>query len=152
MLGWYGRSQLHGQCPTTVSATITPLSEDAAFFTLGRGTQSSGARLRNASSYLEQPSGNLAAQHSCKHPAEVSHAAWPGNQQPTSGRDLGAVGLPGEVTGSSGTSPASQPQSLLPLLTITYVGFLNSFFLHSCLNSTGKRKRRPDVEDWFWKC
>lgn len=116
--------------------------------------ESSGAELKYISSYFEQPSGNLAAQHFWKHPPELSHSECPRNEQPMLVNDLGSVSLPrsrksvaGEVTGSSGSSPVSQPQNFLPPLTITYVGFLNSFFLHSRLNSTGKRKRRLDVEN-----
>lgn len=119
-----------------------------------RGTESSGAGLKNAFSHFEQPIGNLAAQHFWKHRAQLSHSECPRNQQPILTNALGNAGLPrsrksvaGEVTGSSGSSPLSQPQNFLPPLTITYVGFLNSFFLHSCLNSTGKRKRRLDVEN-----
>lgn len=126
----------------------------AGHFHRFRGTESSGAGLRNAFSHSEQPSGNLAAQHFWKHPAELSRSECPRNQQPILVNALGNVSLPrsrksvaGEVTGSSGSSPVSQPQNFLPPLTITYVGFLNSFFLHSCLNSTGKRKRRLDVEN-----
>lgn len=96
-------------------------------------------------SYFEQPSGTLTAQHFWKHPPELSHAERPRNEQPILVNNLGSVALPrsrksvaGEVTGSSGSSPVSRPQNCLPPLTITYVGFLNSFFLHSCLNSTGK--------------
>lgn len=154
MLGWYERPQLHGQCPTAVPATIAPFSEEVTFITLDRGMESSGAELKNVSSYFEQPSGNLAAQHFWKHPSKLSHTECPRNEQPILVNDLGNVSLPrsrksvaGEVTGSSGSSPVSQPQNFLPPLTITYVGFLNSFFLHSCLNSTGKGKRRLDVEN-----
>jgi len=62
MLGCYERSQLHSQRPTAVPATTTPVSEEATFITLGRGSESSGPELKNVSSYFEQHSGNLAAQ------------------------------------------------------------------------------------------
>lgn len=96
----------------------------------------------------------VATQHFQKHLSDLPHTECPRNEQPILVNDLGNVSLPrsrksvaGEVTGSSGSSPVSQPQNFLPPLTITYVGFLNSFFLHSCLNSTGKRKRRLHVEN-----
>lgn len=63
MLAWYERPQLHSQCLTAVPATTTPFSEEATFITSDRGMENSGAELKNVSSYFEQPSGNLAAQH-----------------------------------------------------------------------------------------
>lgn len=149
VLSCYGRSQ--PRRPPTVPAIVVPASRSEI---ADGGTQGLGAELTNVSAYSEQPSGNLAAQHFCKHPSDLSHAAWSGNERPILVNELGNAGLPrsrksvaGEVTGSAGSSPLSQPQNFLPPLTITYVGFLNSFFLHSCLNSTGKRKRRLDVEN-----
>lgn len=150
MLSWYARPQPR-QPQSAVPAVVVPASRSVI---ADGGTQGLGAELTNVSSYSEQPSGNLAAQHFCKHPSDLSHAARPGNKQPILVNELGNAGLPrsrksvaGEVTGSAGSSPLSQPQNFLPPLTITCVGFLNSFFLHSCLNSTGKRKRRLDVEN-----
>lgn len=141
---------------STVSApaAITALSGQATSIASEEQKVSSGAGLETAFSHFEQPSGNVAAQHFWKHPPKLSHSECPRNQEPAWVNALGNIGLPrsrksvaGEVTGSAGSSPVSQPQNFLPPLTITYVGFLNSFFLHFCLNSTGKRKRRLDVEN-----
>lgn len=139
---------------STVTARCPPSSQHsplrAGHFHPCRGTESK-VRSMAENSICSLLSGNLAAQHFCKHPAQLSHSECPRNQEPARVEPLGNVSLPrsvaAEVTGSSGSSPVSQPQNFLPPLTITYVGFLNSFFLHFCLNSTGKRKRRLDVEN-----
>lgn len=119
------------------------------------GAQSTGAELNNTPPYFEPSHCSLAAHHSWKHPSNLSHAACSGSEQPTSVNDLGNVGLPRSRKSVAGEGTATAiwlfscfaATNFLPPLTITYVGFLNSFFLHSCLNSMGKRKRRLDVEN-----
>lgn len=142
MLSWYVRPQ--------------PCQPCLPFFPHHHGgAQSTGAELKNTPPFFERFNWSLAAHHSWKHPSNLSHAACPRSEQPALVNDLGNVGLPRSRKSVAGEGAVTAiwlfscftATNFLPPLTITYVGFLNSFFLHSCLNSMGKRKRRLDVEN-----